>query len=251
MAYQVHLSQFEGPLDLLLHLVSKAKIDIKDVFVSEITEQYLRYMDEVHELDMDQASEFLAMAALLVEIKSRALLPRPPKIEEEEESPEEELIRRLTEYQQFKQSAEQMQQMEKTALLSYYKLPEEVFFSQKEFQLEGLTLEGLIAAFQEALRRKPKVDINPLVNRPIRRDHYTVEECVFRIQARVAGGPMNFDELFDENPDREEVVTIFLALLELLKLGRVRVEQQGTFETIRLMPGRTLRRAAQKQNTKG
>ncbi len=240
MRYEVHLKEFEGPLDLLLHLISKAKIDIKDIFVSHITEQYLEYMEGIGELDMDQASEFLAMAALLVEIKSRAMLPRPPKVEEDEESPEEELIRRLTEYQQFKQSAAEMQEMEKTARLSYYKLPEEVYFSHKEFKLEGLTLEGLLRAFQEVLRRKPEVSAPPSF-RPIHRDHYTIEECIFRIQARVSGGPMDFWELFDESPDKEEIVTIFLALLELIKLRRVRVKQENTFAGIELSPGPALR----------
>ena len=96
MAYYVSLKQFEGPLDLLLHLISKAKVDIKDIFVSEITEQYLASMQDIDELDMDSASEFLTMAATLLEIKSRALLPRPPKDEEDgEETPEQALIRRL------------------------------------------------------------------------------------------------------------------------------------------------------------
>ena len=99
MAYVVSLKQFEGPLDLLLHLITRAKVDIKDIFVSEITEQYLASLDGLDELDMDVASEFLTMAATLLEIKSRALLPRPPKEEEDgEESPEQALIRRLEEY---------------------------------------------------------------------------------------------------------------------------------------------------------
>ena len=97
MAYYVSLRQFEGPLDLLLHLISKAKVDIKDIFVSEITEQYLASMQDIDELDMDTASEFLTMAATLLEIKSRALLPRPPKEEDGEETPEQALIRRLEE----------------------------------------------------------------------------------------------------------------------------------------------------------
>ncbi len=103
MAYVVSLKQFEGPLDLLLHLITRAKVDIKDIFVSEITEQYLASLDGIDELDMDSASEFLQMAATLVEIKSRALLPKPPEPEDpEEESPEEALIRQLEEYKKFK-----------------------------------------------------------------------------------------------------------------------------------------------------
>ena len=104
--YYVSLKQFEGPLDLLLHLITRAKVDIKDIFVSEITEQYLASMGSVDELDMDTASEFLTMAATLLEIKSRALLPRPPEpTEDGEETPEQTLIRRLEEYKLYKESA--------------------------------------------------------------------------------------------------------------------------------------------------
>lgn len=98
MAYEVHLKEFDGPLDLLLHLIEQAKVDIKDIFISEITNQYLSLMEELDELDMDTASEFLTMAATLVYIKSRSLLPKPPKEAEEEEDPEEALVRQLKEY---------------------------------------------------------------------------------------------------------------------------------------------------------
>lgn len=103
--YYVSLKQFEGPLDLLLHLITRAKVDIKDIFVSEITEQYLASMGSVDELDMDTASEFLTMAATLLEIKSRALLPRPPEpTEDGEETPEQTLIRRLEEYKLYRRA---------------------------------------------------------------------------------------------------------------------------------------------------
>ena len=116
MAYIVSLKQFDGPLDLLLTLISNAKVDIQDIFVSEITEQYLESMRLVDELDMDSASEFLQMAATLLEIKSRAMLPKPPKPESEDElSPEEALIRQLTEYKQFKEASERMHELEEEA----------------------------------------------------------------------------------------------------------------------------------------
>ena len=116
MAYIVSLKQFDGPLDLLLTLISNAKVDIQDIFVSEITEQYLESMRLVDELDMDSASEFLQMAATLLEIKSRAMLPKPPQPEEEGAlSPEEELIRQLTEYKQFKEISARMHQLEEEA----------------------------------------------------------------------------------------------------------------------------------------
>ena len=124
--YVVSLKQFDGPLDLLLSLVQHAKIDIQDIFVSQITEQYLESMAGVDELDMDSASEFLAMAATLMEIKSRALLPAPPEPEEEgEETPEQALIRQLTEYKAFKELSQDMRKLEDEARSLISKLPEE------------------------------------------------------------------------------------------------------------------------------
>ena len=116
MSYIVSLKEFDGPLDLLLTLISNAKIDIHDIFVSQITEQYLENMSLVDELDMDSASEFLQMAATLLEIKSRAMLPKPPKPEDPDElSPEEALIRQLEEYRQFKEVSARMHQLEEEA----------------------------------------------------------------------------------------------------------------------------------------
>ena len=124
--YIVSLKQFDGPLDLLLTLITHAKVDIHDIFVSEITEQYLESMKLVDELDMDSASEFLQMAATLLEIKSRAMLPKPPKPEDENGlSPEEALIRQLEEYRQFKEISGRMQELEKQARALITKLPEE------------------------------------------------------------------------------------------------------------------------------
>ena len=128
--YYVSLKQFEGPLDLLLHLITRAKVDIKDIFVSEITEQYLASMGSVDELDMDTASEFLTMAATLLEIKSRALLPRPPEpAEDGEETPEQTLIRRLEEYKLYKESAGRMKEFEQAAMQVFSKLPAQSFSS--------------------------------------------------------------------------------------------------------------------------
>ena len=142
MAYQVHLKQFDGPLDLLLHLIEQAEVDIKDIFISEITTQYLAYMAQVDELDMDTASEFLTMAATLVYIKSRSLLPRPPKEEEEGEDPAETLIRQLREYKAIKLAGQRLQELEQAARGMYTKLPEEFLLPPQEVVWEGGTREG-------------------------------------------------------------------------------------------------------------
>ena len=123
-AMHFRLKDFDGPLDLLLHLVGKAQIDIKDIFVSQITDQYISIVRTAQDLDMDDASEFLVMAATLLEIKSRSMLPKPPRTEEEED-PQEVLIRRLEEYKRFKETAIAMQGFENAAKAMFSKLPDE------------------------------------------------------------------------------------------------------------------------------
>ena len=239
MAYIIQLKQFEGPLDLLLHLISRAQIDICDIFISEITEQYLEAMGDIASLDMDTASEFLAMAATLLEIKSRALLPRPPEPEEEgEETPEQALIRRLTEYRLYKESAGQMKDFERAAQAVFSKLPEEYPLPPQTYQLEGLTLEGLAAAIERILARVEMRNAPAPSVRSIARDSYSIEECVARISQRMRSGPAYFTELFSERPCRDAVITLFMALLELLRLGRLHIAQQHVFDDLLLLPGR-------------
>ena len=236
MAVSVHLKQFDGPLDLLLHLIGKSKIDLKDIFVSEITEQYIEAVKNAPDFDMDEASEFIAMAALLVEIKSRHLLPKPPK--EDEEDPEEALIARLTAYKQFKESARNMTQFEQSAKSVFGKLPEEFPLPPPTVELDNLTLEALWQALMRVQSRTPpeprEADFRL---RDIRRDSYTVEGCMETIESRLVLGPTRFDALFSDAPGREEVVTLFIALLELLKLGKVYARQGATFDDIQLVPG--------------
>ena len=234
MAYIVSLKQFDGPLDLLLTLISHAKLDIQDIFVSEITEQYLESMKLVDELDMDSASEFLQMAATLLEIKSRAMLPRPPKPEEEGElSPEEELIRQLTEYKQFKEISARMHTLEEEARALMTKLPEEYPLPPPNIEITGLTLEKLAKAFKKVLERAEAKEMNEqMASREIRRDSFTVAGCMAFIARRLRKGSCRFDELFGESYTREEVITMFLAILEMAKLSRLRIEQNSAYDEI-------------------
>ncbi|MDL2318957.1 segregation/condensation protein A [Eubacteriales bacterium OttesenSCG-928-A19] len=232
MAYSVHLKEFDGPLDLLLHLISRAKINIQEIFVSEITEQYLASMDDISTLDMDTASEFLAMAATLLEIKSRSLLPKPPKVEEGEESPEDALIRRLAEYAALKEGVDQMQLFEDAASRMFEKLPEEIPLPPPVFELPNLTMEGLVAAMKRVLERaaeKPETDI---AVREIQRHKMSVQSCMFTVSARLRTGPCTFDSLFSESPTRDEIVTLFMSILELLRLGRLEINQTTIFGEI-------------------
>lgn len=238
MAIYIRLKQFDGPMDLLLHLIGKAKIDIKDIFVSEITEQFIEAVRCATDFDMDAASEFISMAALLVEIKSRALLPKPPKTDEEED-PEQALIARLTAYKQFKESAVGMAEFEQSALQVFGKLPEEIPLPPPTLEIDGLSLDALWYALRRIAERKPREDREVDYRmRDIRRDCYTVEGCMEVIESRLSVGVTRFDELFQELPGREGIVTLFIALLELLKLGKAYVTQNSTFDQIILHPGR-------------
>ncbi len=235
------LKDFDGPLDLLLTLIGQARIDIRDIFVSDITDQYLEIVRTAPDLDMDEASDFLVMAATLVEIKSRAMLPRPPEIEDEED-PETELIRRLEEYKAIRESVDRMKDFEDAAKRVFTKLPEEYPLPPPEIELTGLTMEGLMAALQRILeRRKPEDDpeSNHYRARNIHRDVYTVQECMLNLLTRLKKKRrMTFEEAFSEAPTREEVVTYFLAMLELMHLGRMYLEQSETYGTIYLNQGK-------------
>jgi len=156
MTMTFQLKDFDGPLDLLLTLIGKAQIDIREIFVSDITEQYLQIVRNAPDLDMDEASDFLVMAATLVEIKSRAMLPKPPEPAEGEEDPEAELIRRLEEYKRYKESAESLRDFETAAKRIFTKLPEEYPLPPPKVELTGLTLEGLVQAFARIWARKPE-----------------------------------------------------------------------------------------------
>lgn len=239
MAYVVSLKQFEGPLDLLLHLITKAKVDIKDIFVSEITEQFLASLDGLDELDMDMASEFLTMAATLLEIKSRALLPRPPEPEEEgTETPEQALIRRLEEYKLYKESAGRMKEFERAAMQVFSKLPEEYPLPPQPVELTGLTLTGLVKALERIIERQTRVDEPGRVFRSITRDRFTIEQCVFNLTTRLRKGPVLFTDMLSHDVTRDEIVTYFMAILEMLKLGKLHVEQEKAYDDILILPGR-------------
>jgi segregation and condensation protein A len=232
MAYHVSLSMFDGPLDLLLHLIARAQVDIRDIFISEITDQFLDYMSGLDELDMDRASEFLEMAARLLEIKSRRLLPEPPPAEAEEEDPEQALIRQLEEYQRFKAAGEALQQKEKQAAGVFYRLPDENV-KGTDFDITNASAELLKQAFALLMARIAE-DEADRPERHIDRETYTVQEQIFRIQSVLAArkGPVGFRELFSARPGREEVITAFMALLELLRLNRISIRQDGLFGSI-------------------
>ncbi|MGI6705503.1 MAG: segregation and condensation protein A [Clostridia bacterium] len=240
MSYHIRLQQFEGPLDLLLHLIEKAKIDIQEIFVSEITEQYLKYLRQMEELDMEVASEFILIAATLVEIKSRSLLPKRKKemdinLTDEMEDPEEKFIQHLLEYKKYKEASEKFRQRENVFSKVYFKLPEEVLEDDHPVVLTGLTKDCLLAAFEKVLSRK-KISMEVPEPRQIHRDTFTTQNKIEQIKRALdLRKCIVFQELFKEDTTRIEVIVSFIALLELLKQNYVRVVQKDLFGDIYIM----------------
>lgn len=228
MDYRVHLKQFEGPLDLLLHLIEKAEVDIKDIFVSEITSEFLSYMTELDDLDMEQASEFLTVAATLVYAKSRSLFPPAPKEPadgEPDEDPGEALIRQLREYKAFKEAAKTMRELAHEAYGMRTKPPEEFPLPPKEIILRETTVQRLFAAMLAVLGRCDEKEQGEHVH-TVRKDEFTVRSCTRRIRRVLSesSGKTTFGRLID-GAERIEVIVTFMSLLEMISNGEIRLEQ--------------------------
>ncbi len=240
MAYRVHLKQFDGPLDLLLHLIEASELDIKDIFVSEITAQYLSCMDQLDELDLDAASEFLAMAATLLYIKSRQLLPRPPREEEAEEDPETLLIRQLQAYKACKEAAEQLRGLFDAAKLGFTRLPEDIPLPPKEVALDGACMDGLFAAFLALLERKQN-EPEHVESQHVRPDRFTVRSQTGRIRAILQEKrAVSFEELFAPDATKMEIIVTFMALLEMISRGEILLRQRSPFAPIRISADKLL-----------
>ncbi|MCI9404352.1 MAG: segregation/condensation protein A [Clostridia bacterium] len=229
-SFRVVLSDYDGPLDLLLDMVKRAKIRIEDIFISDITEQYLKAMEGLEQLDMEQAADFIDVAATLLEIKSRALLPRPESVElPPEEDPKVDLINRLEEYRLFKEASEKMRTREVINMFS--RAPDESV-GQPRLVLKDMTTDGLVKALRkmfEKLGTRQQV----FKQRKIDLDPFTVADKMQYITARVSSAErVTFDELFGEDFTLNEIVTTFMALLELLKNQVVCAEQNEIFDTI-------------------
>ena len=227
MAYHVLLDTFEGPMDLLLHLISQARIEIRDIFIAPIIDQYLAFVKEMPAEDMERSSEFIAMATRLLEIKSRWLLPKNPEQQAEEEDLENDLIRQLELYRQYKEASGMLKRNKEQADQVYYRLPEETYL-QERVEPGNLTLEKLVAAFEKMRLRLEAADEDEGAQDSIQRDHFTVREKVVHITRRLKKyGRVGFLSLFERASTREEVIVTFLALLEMAKNNLVEVEQEN------------------------
>lgn len=232
-AYPVKLEIFEGPLDLLLHLIKQHQVSIYDIPIVLVTEQYLEYIDLMQELNLDVAGEFLVMAATLIHIKSRMLLPRPdPAQEDPEEDPREALVRRLLEHQKFKAAAELLHERE-TLRSAQWTRPDgpisEIAGEAPEPEVE-VDLFSLISAFRavvERAKQRPKVYL-PAEQIPIEK---RIEQLLAKLSETEACG---FEDLFGDVYTRSGLIVTFLALLEMIRLKLVRVFQSGALGPIRV-----------------
>jgi len=224
--FQVRLQQFEGPLDLLLHLIREQELDIYDIPIARVTDQYLLYLQRMEQLDLDVAGEFLVMAATLIELKSRLLLPRPPApAVEEGPDPRAELVQRLLEYEKYREVASLLRDQEETCRLLYSRTVEVDPEELPPVPSAAVTTADLLAALKRVLERA-STEKAPAAVIPRRRITLRLKMGEILRRLRESGGRLLFHDLFSPERTRTEVVMAFLALLELLRQRRVDAAQE-------------------------
>lgn len=233
--YKVKLEIFEGPLDLLLYLIKRDELDIYEISLERITRQYLEYLQAFKELNIDVAGEFVVMAANLIYLKSRSLLPvdqQPPEEDVEEDDPRWDLIRQLIEYKKFKEAAAQLQvrQLEQERIFIRAAVGSDPI-AIAPLRLGEVGIFQLISAFQNVIKRvEAREDLREIFG-----EHFTVSDKIDWILRRVGDGvPLRFSELFASMASRVEIVVTFLALLELIRLRQVRATQTNPFDEIEI-----------------
>jgi segregation and condensation protein A len=221
-AYQVELSGFQGPMDLLLYLINKEQVDIYDIPIARITDQFIKHIEVMQAISLDTAGEFIAMAATLMVIKMKMLMPSHHEEDEDEEDPRAELVRKLLEYKRFKEAAEALQKAEadrRQYHLRQTKFPfTEDLDLEPKLRIEMYDLLAALAGIYDRIQAKPVHEVE--------REPYTVEEKMSLIEEKIGGGHMvNFTELFEDITLKMEVIVTFIAILELVKRGRLEFMQ--------------------------
>ena len=237
----VKLTAFEGPLDLLLFLIEKNKVNIYDIPIVTITEQYLEYVNQMEQNDMDVMSEFLVMAATLIRIKAKMLIPSQEKETEEEEDPREELVRRLLEYKMYKYAAFELRDMQLDAGRAVFKkptIPKEVRQYKEEIDpallVDGMTLAKLNEIFKSIMRKQiDKVD--PIRSKfgTIEKEEVNIEDKMREIRETVRGlRGISFRTLLDMQASKINIIVTFMSVLELMKVGAITIRQEELFGDI-------------------
>lgn len=232
MQYKVTIDQFEGPLDLLLHLIKEDNIDIYDIKIEEVTKQYLDYIKAMKDLNLSIASEYLVMASELIEMKSKMLLPKKQTEEDDEyeEDPREVLIERLLAYKQYKEITSDFKDLELTRKLVFTKEPANLsYYAKEEGNKEGLGVADLIEAFN-ALMKKKELD-KPIATKITKKELSVTEKVVKIRNILKAKKKINFEELFEVST-KEEVIISFLSILEMVKKDEITLIQDNNFNTI-------------------
>lgn len=239
----VKLEVFEGPLDLLLHLIDKNKINIYDIPIAEITEQYMEYINAMETKNLEIMSEFLVMAATLINIKSKMLLPVEKTEEEEEVDPRQELVERLLEYKMFKYISEELKDYEQDASKSLFKpptIPEEIADYKEEVNVQELLSDLTLAKLQEIYKsiiKKQEDKIDPIRSKfgKIEKEEINLSKKLNQIQEYgLKHRTFSFRHLLESQHSRMEIVVTFLGILELMKMGRIRIQQENLFDDIKI-----------------
>ncbi len=231
MQYKITIDNFDGPLDLLLHLIKENNIDIYDIKVEEIAKQYLDYIESMKNLNLSIASEYLVMASELIEMKSRMLLPKREEedTDEYEEDPREVLIERLLAYKKYKEVTKEFKDLELTRKLVISKEQENLSKYLKEEENENLSVSDLVDAFNNLLEKKR---LEKPVQTKITKKELSVTEKVIKIRDILKKKrKVNFEDLF-ENSSKEEIIVSFLSILEMLKKDEIIVKQENNFNNI-------------------
>ena len=243
MELTVKLQVFEGPLDLLLYLLDKNKVNIYDIPIVEITAQYMEYIAEMKRQDLDVLSEFLVMAATLIDIKSKMLLPRNPGDEEEETEPRAELVQQLLEYKMYKCMAYELKDRQVDAQRVMFKkptIPEEVLAYEEPLNVEELVSDITLAKLNEifkSIMRKQQDKIDPLRSKfgKIEKEEVSLEEKTEYLENYATTHKhFSFRSLLEAQSSKVEVIVTFLAILELMKTGKILISQEHIFDDIQI-----------------
>ncbi len=226
------LKNFDNPYELLLAIMDDKKVDLKTVVLSEITDEYLRYIRANQDIDWDQASEFLAVAATLLEIKVKALLPKPEEPKDDEIDPEKELLRKIEEYKIMKEAAEELRAIED--IDRFYKDPDESV-NDYRYVLKQMNMDNLLNAFTKMMiKLQQKTTISK--ERKIQKDRFTVAEKIFAIKVIMNDkDEILFSQMFDDDYSRSEIISTFQAMLELMKIQFIKTKQSALFDDILLI----------------
>lgn len=241
MGIQVKLEAFDGPLDLLLHLIEKNKVDIFDIPIVLITEQYLEYVSNMDTKDMDVMSEFLVMAATLVKIKSKMLLPTEETEEEEEEDPRQELVERLLEYKMYKYASFELKDRQVDAGKVFYKepsIPQEVKNYKEDVDYEELLSDVTLTKLQrifDSVMQKQVDKIDPIRSNfgKIEKEEINIEDhMIFLEEYAMLHGTFRFREVLENGSGKGYIIVTFLGILEMMKTGKITIEQEDLFDDI-------------------